>query len=217
MTKNVLVIDDHPVVQYGLKTLICDSKLFKEVHHCGNGREGIMALNRMEKSGSYYQLLIIDVNLSDYEVTAFLKKLHAQSPKTKVLIFSGENPKIYIRALIESGIDGYIHKSSPKEELLFAVSSILLGKKYFSSQLLDSLISGSDPHSNQAGKETLSGRESSTLSMLLKGKTTLEIAEELGIHRSSVLTYRKRAFEKIGVTNNFELYQWAMTEGLLHP
>ena len=65
--------------------------------------------------------------------------------------------------------------------------------------------------------EILSERESEILSLMVKGKTSLEIGEILDLHKSSVATYRARVFAKLGVKSNFELYKWALKEGLIFP
>ena len=63
----------------------------------------------------------------------------------------------------------------------------------------------------------LSERESEILGLMIRGKSPKEICELLNLHKSSVATYRTRIFDKIGVKSNFELYQWALKEGLIHP
>ena len=128
-----------------------------------------------------------------------------------------EPPKLYIKRLIDLGVSGFVDKTTPDKELLFAIQNILKGRGYYSSDILMEALNEIEIENQKHSIEILSERESEILSLMVKGKTSLEIGEILDLHKSSVATYRARVFAKLGVKSNFELYKWALKEGLIFP
>lgn len=213
--EKLLFVDDHPVVQYGMKSFLSRHKLFDEIDLAATGTEAIELCEKAQKSEGY-RMIIMDINLPDYEIIALVKAIRKIAPEAALLMFSMEAPKMYLKRLLELGIRGFIEKTSLEDELLFAIERIRNGKDYFSSDLLADLLN----HQEGDTPEILNGlseRESEILSMMIGGKTSQEIADALNLHKSSISTYRTRIFQKLGVKNNFDLYRWALREGLIYP
>lgn len=219
MGSRVLLVDDHPVVQMGMNSFIERNRLFKEVDIAGTGKEAVGLIKANRSTPDYYQMAIVDINLPDYEALALVKFIMDNCPTTPILMFSMEPPKLYLKRLLQAGVKGFISKTSPDDELLFAIKSIIAGRTYFASDLMTEVMNADDADDDPFTEATsnLSSRESEILSLLIRGKTPQEICDLLNLHKSSVATYRSRVFEKIGVKSNFELYQWALKEGLIHP
>lgn len=218
MKENLLLVDDHPVVQMGMKSFIERNKLFENVSIAGTGADTISLIKKCIKEEKSFDLAIMDINLPDYEIISLVKKVRELMPSTPILMFSMEPPKLYIKRLIDLGISGFVDKTTPDEELLFAIRNTLSGRGYFSSEILLETLSGDvKGNSHSHSIHNLSDRESEILSLMVKGKNSQEICEILDLHKSSVATYRVRIFTKIGVQSNFELYKWALKEGLIFP
>lgn len=209
--KKLLLIDDHPVVQIGMKALLERNRLFKQIDLASCGAEAIQ--HTQEEYN--YDLIIADVNLPDYEIISLVKIIRTQAADCPILIFSVEPPMLHIKRLIDLGVSGFLDKTSPDEELLFAISNILAGRAYFSSEILLDALGDGAQYAKFKRLQTLSDRESEILSLMVKGKSSHEISEILDLHKSSVATYRSRVFRKLGVRSNFELYKWALKEGLI--
>lgn len=208
--KKLLLVDDHPIVLMGMTAFVDRHRLFKEVDHAPTGSRALKMLQ-----ATSYDLIILDVHLPDYEIISLVKAVRHLVPNTPILMFSIEPPKLYVRRLILIGISGFIDKSCTDEELLFAISSILAGRVYFSSEILMGTIMDRNPKRKQDYLQHLSDREIEILSLVLKGKNSTEISDILNLHKSSIATYRARVFEKLGLKSNFELFKWALKEGLI--
>jgi len=213
----MLLVDDHPVVQIGMKSFIERNDLFNNVVIAGTGAETISAIEKHKEANEEFSLAIMDINLPDYEIISLVKRVKGLIPETPILMFSMEPPKLYIKRLIDLGVNGYVDKTTPDEELLFAIRNILKGRGYFSSEVLMETLGDSKSGISDLSIQNLSERESEILSLMVKGKNSQEISEILDLHKSSIATYRARVFSKIGVQNNFELYKWALREGLIFP
>lgn len=217
MEGNILIVDDYPVVQMGIRAFIDQYKLFSSIDIAGSGKEAVELIKK-HRGEQYYHMAIVDINLPDYEAIALVKFIMDHSSETPIMMFSMEPPRLYVKRLINMGVKGFLNKTSPDEELLFAIKSIKAGRCYFSSEIMTEIVNNSNSDNEfECLTKELSERESEILSLMIRGKSHSEICELLNLHKSSVATYRTRIFKKIGVNTNFELYQWAMTEGLIHP
>lgn len=217
MADNVLIVDDHPVVQMGMRSFMDRYKLFNECDIAGTGKEAVQLIKKHRSEPDYYALAILDINLPDYEALALVKFIMDNAPETAIMMFSMEPPRLYVKRLINMGVKGFVNKTSGDDELLFAIKSIKAGRSYFSSEIMTEIVSGGDDDELSNVSKKLSDRESEILSLMIRGKSHGEICDLLNLHKSSVATYRTRIFTKLGVSSNFELYQWALTEGLIHP
>jgi len=217
MEGNILIVDDYPVVQMGIRAFIDRYKLFSRTDIAGSGKEAVELIKK-HKGEDYYQMAIVDINLPDYEALSLVKFIKDHSPNTPILMFSMEPPRLYMKRLINLGVKGFLNKTSPDDELLFAIKSIKAGRCYFASEIMTEIVCNADSDDEfQCISKDLSGRESEILSLMIRGKSHSEICELLKLHKSSVATYRTRIFKKIGIRTNFELYQWASIQGLIKP
>ncbi|QNR23090.1 response regulator [Croceimicrobium hydrocarbonivorans] len=218
MAGNILIVDDHPVVQMGMSSFMERNKLFSQIDVVGTGKEAVKKIKEHQSDPDFYQMAIVDINLPDYEALALVKFMLDRAPEMAIMMFSMEPPKLYIKRLIKLGVKGFLNKTSTDDEMLFAIRSIISGKSYFSSDILMEVMNDKDDADELSNiSNDLSERESEILGLMIRGKSPKEICELLNLHKSSVATYRTRIFDKIGVKSNFELYQWALKEGLIHP
>lgn len=221
-TKSLLIIDDHPVVHMGLSNTLFPERLFDEIDSAYNGKEAILKLKAAKQKTIKdpechgYDLIIADIGLPDYEINSLIKNCVTLLPETPILIFSLSPPHLHFQNLLEIGIKGFISKNVTQEEVLFAIKNILRGKTFFGSELIQDFIK-IETGTNEDPFPKLSNRENEILSLTLKGKSIKEICSLVSLHKSSVATYKARIYEKIGVANSMELYQWATKKNLIDP
>ncbi len=215
--KNVLIVDDHPIIQVGLKSLLIRKKVFENIDISKTGKGAIKRIkeanNKIEKN---YDMLIIDINLPDYTIISLLEKIKSINSSFCILILSAVSPKAYINKLIRLGIDGYVCKTAPDEEIINAIDMLKKGRKFFSSEALDAIVEQKISDSTKVYDfEKLSHREFEIMLLLAKGKPVGKISEMLNLHKSSVATYKKRIFQKLAIENVIELFQIAQANQLI--
>lgn len=209
----ILIVDDHPVVQFGLKSMLSRHKLFQEITIAEDGKTAISKCQEMVSSQVSFSLLIVDINLPDYEILSLVKNLIKLQPEATILMFSAEPAKIHIKQLLKLGVRGFVDKNSFEEEIILAIKMVSQGKVYLSSGVLPDIV---DIEKSSSGHK-LSDRETEILSLMVKGLQAQEIAQTLDLHKSSISTYRARIYSKLNLKNSFELYKWALSEGLIVP
>lgn len=201
--KKFLLIDDHPVVRSGVKCLL------NEYYKANTVDEAENEMQVIEKIRSHsYDLIFLDINIPNTNTLALLKHLLISSPAAKVLVFSMNVEKMHAKRYLDAGAMGYLSKNAPVDEINKAINLILNNRKYYSQELIETLITRKD-NANNNPFEKLTEREFEIVQLFLAGKSLTEIAALLHIERSTTGTHKAKIFEKLNVKNMVELIELA--------
>ena len=113
----------------------------------------------------------------------------------KVIILTTFARSGYFERAVKAGVDGYMLKDSPSDELASAIRSVMEGKRIYASELVDEVYSEENP---------LTERESEVLVLMSEGKSTKEIAGQLFITTGTVRNYISSILDKLDVSNRIE-------------
>jgi two-component system, NarL family, response regulator DesR len=113
----------------------------------------------------------------------------------KVIILTTFARSGYFERAVKAGVNGYMLKDSPSEELVNAIRSVMEGKRIYASELVDEVYSEENP---------LTDRESEVLVLMSEGKSTKEIAGQLFITTGTVRNYISSILDKLDVSNRIE-------------
>lgn len=119
-------------------------------------------------------------------------------PCRKIILTTFARPGYFQRAR-KSGVNGYLLKDSPIEELVHSIRSIMAGNRMYAPELID--------YAYQDGEEIgnpLTERENEVLTLIAEGKTTKEIAGELYLTPGTIRNYISTILDKLGVSNRIE-------------
>ncbi len=198
--KKILIIDDHPIVATGFKVVL--KEIFGQFHldEAPTTNEALNYHDQME-----YDLIILDLNLPNTDSIGFLRQLLNRRPDCKILVYSTNPESIFAAPYLKLGIYGYLSKEASKDEIIKAINRILEDKKYLSDyQSMMILDVFTDDKPSDLFKQ-LSSKEIEITRHLIRGESSNKICELLGLHASTVGTYKSRIMEKLGVTNIIEL------------
>jgi len=212
MTKKlkVLIVDDHTLFRKGLKEILLDTPYIKE---CKEAKSGYEAIDILSKES--FDIVFLDIAMSDINGIETLKKIKILYPETKILMLSMYPEEQYAIRSLKCGASGYLTKSADPEELLKAVDKIIKGGKYLPHTFSEKLLHYIDKSEDIPPHEKLSEREFQVFLMIAKGKSLIEISKELSISIKTVSTYRARILEKLGLENNAEIINYAIKHGLI--
>jgi len=206
----ILMVDDHIIVREGLKQILSEEMDFRVVDEAGDGQE------TMEKfRQNSYDIVLLDISLPGRDGLEVLKEIKQISPKTEVLILSMHPEEQYAIRALRAGAAGYLTKKSATTEIVSAIRAVSSGKKYVSASLAQRLAQEVEVNRDRPMHETLSDREFQVMCMLAAGQTVSEIAEELLLSMQSISTYRSRILQKMHMSKNAELTQYAIRNDLL--
>ena len=206
----VVLCDDHAVVRRGIRDTLTEA-LDIEI----TGEAASYAELRDVLRTASCDVLLLDLNLpgrSGLEVLASVRETHAD---IRVLIVSMYPEDQYAVRCLRAGAQGYANKAADPLELITAVRTLMLGRKYLTAEVAQMLAESVSQPTLEAPPAALSERELQTLLKIATGNRLADIAEELMLSPKTVSVYRSRVLEKLKLTNNAELTVYAIRNNLV--
>jgi DNA-binding NarL/FixJ family response regulator len=199
----ILIVEDHPLIQMGLKLLISESESKATVVQCDSFQEGMRLLDQ-EK----FDLLILDIDIPGGANIKMMTMIRNKQPDIVILIHSGYDEQIYALPYIKAGANGFLSKQASHEEFKTALKAVMGKGKYVSYQVQQILLN--TIRENNFGKvmnpiTSLSPNEMRVMQLLTEGKWTKEIAAIMNVKENTVSTYKRRIFTKLDVVDSIEL------------
>jgi DNA-binding NarL/FixJ family response regulator len=206
----VLVVDDHLVVRKGVRALLMDAGSISVVGEAGDGLEAVAEARRLRP-----QVILMDLQLPLLDGVEAVRAILAEQPDVGIVVLTGTNGDEQVLAAIEAGALGYLAKTSEREEFLLAISRVARGELWLPPRLTRKLLAHLKPRSVGGLPELLTGRETSVLNLLAKGRTNQQIARELNIAEATVRTHVSHILDKLGVGNRVEAALHALRAGVV--
>ena len=206
----ILIADDHAIVRKGLRQLLLEeypSAVIEEV----SDAEGLVNKAMIDK----WDIVICDLSMPGRSGLDALRQIKQSSPSLPVLIMSMHPEDQYALRVLKSGASGYLSKDSIHDELMNAIRTALLGKKYITPSIAEKLAEAIDAESEKPAHELLSDREFDVFKLLASGKSVSEIASQLSLSITTVSTYRSRILEKMNIRSNAEMTRYALEKKLI--
>ena len=202
------IVDDHPMVIEGLKSLLKPETAIYTTVSFTKGREFISFLSQNE-----VDLVFLDISLPDANGIELCKEIKKVSPKTIVLGLSNQTERSIMLQMLQSGASGYLLKNVSPDELLTCIQEALHGLITFSREAKEIMGRPSKAGLNEVA--SITKREKQILQLLAQGKTTATMASELFLSPLTVDTHRKNLLQKFDVKNTAELLMAAVQQKLL--
>lgn len=202
----VCLADNHPVVQYGVKSFFKDNSEINFVGVVSNlyGLEELLRKKNVD-------VVVLDLELDGLSSISTVKTLTKEYPNTKIVIFTNLAEQIYAPNALKAGVSAYMHKNSKLEELEFAIKSVFVGNIIFSEAVRKNLALLNKGRKSDRLYRKLSSREIEVLRYLSDGKKNKEIAKLLNLNEKTISTYKLRLLTKLHVTNLVDLVNKAKT------
>ena len=204
------IVDDHSIVRSGLRHFFSEHVDLRVAGEAASGREAIDLVRDME-----LDVLVMDLSMPDQSGIDALAMIRAKAPDVGVLILSAYPEEHYAMHLIRQGASGYLNKECDPLEIVQAIRTIALGKRYISAQVAELLAQQLDQGIQGPPHEQLSEREFQVFLKLARGRSATEIADELSLSVKTISTYRTRLMEKLGLNSNSDLTYYALKNQLI--
>ena len=201
---DVNIVDDHTLLTESLADAINRS----EVAHVSRTFATLEAC-RQTLEERCPDVLLLDISMPDGDGVAFCQQMLEAHPKLKIVCVTIHDEYTVVQRMLDSGVHGYLLKSSSVSELVRALQTVWKGGRYVSQEVKD-IISRSEPES-----VFLTDVERNILRLICDGNTNPEIANQLGLSTETVNWYRKRLLTKFGVKNAVSMVKLALKEQLI--
>ncbi|HMA06512.1 MAG TPA: response regulator transcription factor [Ramlibacter sp.] len=204
------IVDDHSIVRSGLRQFLSEMVDLRVVGEAASGREAIDLVRTVEMD-----VIIMDLSMPGQSGIDALAMIRAKAPDVGILILSGYPEEQYAVNLIRQGASGYLNKECEPIEIVNAIRTIALGRRYISPSVAELIAQQLNRKEGSAAHDLLSEREFQVFLKLAKGETAGDIASALSLSVKTVSTYRTRLMEKMGLSSNSDLTYYALKNKLI--
>lgn len=206
----VAIVDDHAIVRAGLRQFLVEQVDLRVVAECANGREALDVVR--EQSAD---VMLLDISMPGQNGVDTLLAIKARAPELPVLILSSFPEEHYATTLLRQGASGYLNKECDPQDIVKAIRTVALGRRYITPGVAERLAAGLASGSEKALHEQLSEREFQVFLRLAQGETIGQLALSMSLSAKTVSTYRTRVMEKMGLSSNSDLTYYAIKNGLI--
>jgi DNA-binding NarL/FixJ family response regulator len=215
----ILIADPHYLIRQGLRFIFSDKKKYKVVAET----EDYTELNKLIDN-SNPDVVVIGLNIHGVSAVESIESILTTRPNVKVLVLDTNENTDDIVTILRLGVHGYILKQCDHQEILDAVNSIISGKNFFCSNVIN--LNKKNEDNSCKGYETilhnhpalkLSSREMEILELISQGLTNNEIGDKIFISSHTVATHRKNLMKKFNAKNNVDLVICAIKERFIAP
>jgi DNA-binding NarL/FixJ family response regulator len=214
--KTILIVDDHPLLREGLKTIIADNAQLEVVGEAGNGRKALQMARKLKPD-----LVLLDISLPDQSGIQLTREIRSLLAETRIIIVSMHSKIDYITEAFQAGATGYVVKESASDRLLQGIDSVLKGNYFMDSSVSHKVVKKlmqfpeKEAKITDAAYDTLTPREQEVMVLLAEGLSSKEAAEKLFISPKTVENHRSNILRKLNLHSTIELVRYAARLGMI--
>jgi two-component system, NarL family, response regulator len=203
-TIRVILVDDHPVVRFGLAAIIGLQPDMTVVAEAGSGDEACAVCAKQPAD-----VVLMDLRLPGLSGVEAIRAIRKSHPKLRFIVLTTYDGDEDIHKALEAGAQAYILKGMSHNELVNAIRTVHAGLKYIPASVSKSLAER-PPHSE------LSARELEVLELIVKGHSNREIGEALGISEATVKWHVNIILSRLNVSDRTQATVAALQRGIVH-
>jgi len=211
MSLRVLIVDDHPLMRAGIRTLLEKTIHNVEIVEAVNGLEALELAAQTTPD-----IVLMDISMPGLNGLEAARRLTSIVPGCKVLMLSMHQDEQRVVESIRAGAAGYLMKDVAVAEVASAIGSVMRGEVYISpsapktvTRILASNRSESSPLA------LLTARQREILQLIAEGQSTKEIGYRLSLSTNTVETHRRLLMERLGIHDVAGLARFAVRAGLV--
>jgi DNA-binding NarL/FixJ family response regulator len=216
---SVLIADDQALVRAGFRSILEAQPGIKVVGTAADGRDAI-ALARQRRP----DVVLMDIQMPDIDgLEATRRIVEGAEPENSiaVLMLTTFDLNEYVYEALRAGASGFLLKDVPPEDLVAAVRVVAAGDGLIAptitKRLIEQFARNAPPSTSPAGLDELTPRELEVLTLVARGLSNREIAEQLVISDATVKTHVKRVLAKLNARDRVQAVVAAYEAGLVRP
>ena len=206
----ILLADDHSLVRDGLRSLL-EGEGFQVVAEATDGAQAVALASEQRP-----EIAILDLAMPVINGIEAARKILEVSPHTKPILLTMHADNRYVLEGLRAGAAGYVLKTRAAAALVEAIREVAAGKLYVNTG-----VSAGPDAQVLAGSDqvlaSLSPRELQVLKLIAEGKTTKELAAEIGVSPRTAESHRSRIMDKLNIHKAADLVRYAIRRGLVQP
>ena len=207
---DLLLVDDHAIFRAGLRRLISDESDMRVVEEAADGNAALALIR-----SRHFDVVVLDINMAGRSGLDTLAAIRAERPHLPVLMLSMYVEEQYVLMALRARANAYLTKDTVPDELTAAIRRVAGGGHYVSPGAAANVLLHVGHGDERALHESLSQRERHIMMKIVKGQSLTDIGVQMSLSVKTVSTYRTRLLQKLAISSNAELVQYAMRNGLV--
>ena len=209
MTIRVLLVDDQDLVRAGFAMVLGSQPDLSVVGEAADGAAAIRLAREVPAD-----VMVMDVRMPGLDGVAATREICQAAERPRILILTTFDLDEYAFSALRAGASGFLLKSAPPEELLYAIRSIHVGDSVVAPSTTRRLIGRFLPHLPAVGAPEredlaeLTAREREVLTEVGSGLSNAEIAARLYISEATVKTHIGHIMAKLGLDEALDAQLW---------
>jgi DNA-binding NarL/FixJ family response regulator len=197
----VLVVDDHPVVRRGLRTMLDGEPWVCEVLEAATVAEAVRTVVTCQ-----IHVVAMDVSLPDGDGVEAVGRIMAARPEAKVLMLTMADDEEIVARALRAGASGYLVKETDPDTIVEALHTVAVGGVVLGPRIGPSVLAAlrRAPADLPAPFDRLTARERDILARLASGESNARIARHLGVSEKTVRNQLSSVFAKLEVADRVQ-------------
>jgi len=212
----ILLADDHNVLRQGLRAMLELEADIEVVADVADGRTAVKKTRALKPD-----VVVMDIGMPGLNGIDATRQIVADPGDAHVLCLSVHRETQLVHAMLAAGANGYLLKTSVRDELIRAVRTVAAGETYLSPPIAGDVVvhhvRGEGEKKDRGAFRTLSEREREVLQLIAEGFHTDLIASRLHISPRTVLAHRENIMHKLSLDSVVALTRYAIREGISEP
>jgi DNA-binding NarL/FixJ family response regulator len=188
----IMLADDHPLFIEGLSMMLRREPDFELCGIANNGREVLDMLPTTKPD-----LILLDINMPKMNGLETIKYIRQSYPSVKIVMLSGYFDEAIIKEAKIKGANGYLLKSSQRDELIHTIKMVYSGALFATPQQDEPVTGEFLANDKFLAQFNLTKRERELIQLIKNGMTNQEIAQNLHLSVYTVETHRKNIMQKL--------------------
>ncbi|WP_110947552.1 response regulator transcription factor [Pseudomonas bohemica] len=215
MICNLLLVDDHALIRAGVRALVSDIPGYQVIGEAADGEQLLEMTLDLKPD-----IILLDISMKESNGLDALERLHRALPDSKVLILSMHtDPQMIMRAL-EGGAHGYLLKDATATEIEQALDALRNDERYLSPAIAhtvinQALVSAQSSKVEAVENHNLTARQLEILRLIVRGKSTREIASGLSLSVKTVETHRSQVMKRLQIYDVAGLVLFCVREQII--
>nr|WSX53804.1 response regulator transcription factor [Streptomyces sp. NBC_00974] len=214
----VVLVDDQPLIRSGLRVLIADTPDLEVAGEAGDGAEAVELVQRLRPD-----VAIMDIRMPGMDGIEATRRINADpESKTRVLVLTTFDDDEYVYGALRAGASGFLVKDMPLKTILDGIRVVAAGDALIAPsvtrRLIEEFAARPEPATTRrAVVDGITDREREVLTLVGRGRSNTEIAEELTISVATAKAHLARLFTKLDARDRVHLVILAYEIGLVAP
>ncbi len=211
----IIILDDHELIRFGVAGALSSLSINGEPPTVTASVATADDLFDELQNGTPCDILLLDIIMPGTNGIEVAKRMRAEYPEVKIIVLSVDTHEYTIMQLMNIGIDGFVSKTAPLDEVAQAVQSVAEGVPFYGRDIAVLVRDISDAKLNKRATALLTKRELEIIEACCDGKLGKEIAEEFHISLRAVNSHKTNIFNKLGLSSSVEMVRFALEHGII--